>query len=66
VGSGGQAGGAHGDVGVRACGGAPGSVDRLDHWVQVMDIWSITLGSGAIYIYIYICVCVCVCVCVCM
>jgi hypothetical protein len=23
--------------------GAPGSVDQLDRWVQVMDLWSITL-----------------------
>jgi hypothetical protein len=22
-----------------------GSVDRLDHWIQVMNLWSITLGD---------------------
>jgi hypothetical protein len=27
---------------------------QLDHWVQVMDLWSITLGDEYIYIYIYI------------
>jgi hypothetical protein len=36
---------AHGDVGMRARGGAPGSDDRLDRWVQVMDLWSIILGD---------------------
>jgi hypothetical protein len=25
--------------------GAPGSVDQFDRWVQVMDLWSITLGD---------------------
>jgi hypothetical protein len=25
--------------------GTWGSVGRLDHWVQVMDLWSITLGD---------------------
>jgi hypothetical protein len=25
--------------------GVRGSVDRLDRWVQVMDLWSITLGD---------------------
>jgi hypothetical protein len=39
AGSVGRAGGARG---VRACGGTPGSVGRLERWVQVMN-------SGAIY-----------------
>jgi hypothetical protein len=34
-----------GDAGVRVRRGAPGSVGWLDHWVQVMDPWSITLGD---------------------
>jgi hypothetical protein len=45
AGSVGQMGGAHGDAGVRAREGTPGSVGRLDRWVQVIDLWSIILGD---------------------
>jgi hypothetical protein len=33
--------------------GAWGSIGRLDRWVQVMDLWSITLGDVCVCIYIY-------------
>jgi hypothetical protein len=36
AGSVGWADGARGDAGVRARGGSPSSVGRLDHWVQVI------------------------------
>jgi hypothetical protein len=41
----GRSGGARGDAGVRAHGAALGSVGQLDCWVQVMDLWYITLGD---------------------
>jgi hypothetical protein len=49
MGSGGwcRAGGRAGRANTRGVGrlSARGSVDRLDRWVQMMDLWSITLGD---------------------
>jgi hypothetical protein len=42
-----RAGGRAGRANTRGVGrlSARGSVDRLDRWVQMMDLWSITLGD---------------------
>jgi hypothetical protein len=45
VGSVGRAGGECGDVGVRARGGAPISIGRLDRLIQVIDLCSTTLDD---------------------